>query len=119
MKKVLWAGAVLALVAFVAIGPASAGDIIFKPIDTNTLVVKPSQTAASLAARTIDVVGKTTAGAVDNNGYVKTINNLFSRKIIVPTTQFGRSPLPSPNLFPSTQFKSFNSPVMPTFQIRQ
>ncbi len=113
MKNMFWAGAALALVA---VGPASAGDIVFKPIDTNKLVVRPSQAAAGLAAQAIDAVGRTTAGSLDNNGYIKTINNLFSRKIIVPHTQLGPSPLPSPNFFPSTQYKSYNNPVMPIMQ---
>jgi hypothetical protein len=116
MKRMLWAGAAVALVAF---GSATAQDIVFKPIDTDKLVVKPSQTAAGVAAKTIDLVGRTTAGSLESNGYVKTINNLFSKKIIVPTTQTGRSALPSPNLFPSTQYKSFNTPVMPTSQPRR
>ena len=116
MKHMLWAGAAVALFA---VGSAGAQDIIFKPIDTNKLVVKPSQAAAGIAAQTIDLVGRTTAGSLDNNGYVKTFNNLFSKKIIVPTTQTGRSALPSPNLFPSTQYKSFNNPVMPTSQPRR
>lgn len=108
MKNLLWAA-----VALVAVGPASAGDIVYKPIDTNKLVVQPSRTVANVAAQTINVVGNTAAGSLEGNGYIKTINNLFSRKIIVPHTQRGPSPLPSPNLFPSTQYKSYNTPVMP------
>jgi hypothetical protein len=48
---------------------------------------------------------------------VKTINNLLGfRKSIPAPTQPGRSPLPTPNLFPSTTYKSFNTPVMPSSQ---
>jgi hypothetical protein len=114
MKKLLWACAAVA----VAGGAAAGADIVYKPIDTNALVVKPSRTAANLAAQTIDVVGQTAAGSIENNGYVKTINNLFSKKIRIPSFQSGPSALPSPNLFPSTQYKSFNTPVMPTVQRR-
>jgi hypothetical protein len=110
MKPTLWACAV---VAAVGAGSAAAGDIVYKPIDTNKMVVKPTQAAADLAARTIDVVGKTAAGSIENNGYVKTINNLFSKKIRIPSFQTGPSNLPSPNLFPSTQYKNYNTPVMP------
>ena len=109
MKKLLCAGAVLLAVA----AGTAWGDVIYKPIDTNKLVVKPSKTAASLAARTIDMVGQTAGGAIENNGYIKTINNLFSKKILTPRRQAGPSPLPTPNLFPSTQYKSYNMPVMP------
>ncbi|VTU02319.1 unnamed protein product [Gemmataceae bacterium] len=115
MKNLLWAAAAVALVA---VGPAPAGDIVYKPIDTNKLVVQPSRTVANVAAQTINVVGNTAAGSLEGNGYIKTINNLFSRKIIVPHTQRGPSPLPSPNLFPSTQYKSYNTPVMPIYAPR-
>ena len=116
MKNLFWAAAAFALVTA---APARAGDIVFKPIDTERFVVKPSQAAAGLAARTIDVIGKTAAGSIDGNGYVKTINNLFGKKIIVPHTQLGPSALPSPNLFPSTRYKSYNTPAMPQYQTRQ
>ena len=54
-------------------------------------------------------------GLAQQNGYVKTINNLLGVKKTIPSpVQPGRSPLPAPTLFPSTQYKSFNSPVMPT-----
>jgi hypothetical protein len=121
MKTLLWAGAVLAGIAALAVGQANAQnrDIVFKPIDTERLVVQPSRSVAGLTAKTIDIVGKTAAGSIENNGWVKTINNLFSRKVIVPTTQSGLSALPSPNLFPSTQYKSFNTPVMPILQDRR
>ena len=113
MRKFLLGFAALALIAA---GPASAGDIEFKPIDTNKYVVAPSRTSANLAARTIDAIGQFTANRIENNGYVKTINNLFSKKIIVPTTQAGPSALPAPTLFPSTRYKNYNTPVMPVMQ---
>lgn len=109
MKNLFWAAAV----ALVAVAPAAAGDIVYTPIDTNKLVVQPSRTVANVAAQTINVVGNTAAGSLANNGYIKTINNLFSKKIIVPHTQLGPSPLPAPTQFPSTYYKSYNTPVMP------
>jgi hypothetical protein len=113
MKNYLWG---LAAVVFVAVGPARAGDIEFKPIDTKKLVVAPSNTTATLAGRTISAIGNMTANSIENNGYVKTINNLFSKKIIVPHTQLGPSPLPAPTLFRSTYYKNYNTPVMPRMQ---
>ena len=114
MKNLGWIAAVLAIVA---VGPATAGEMQFKPIDTNRLVVKPSKTAADLSAATIKLVGNTTAGAVEQNGYVKTLNNLFGVKKTMPSTvQSGRSPLPVPSLFPSTQYRNYNTPVMPSSQ---
>ncbi len=110
MKNLLWATAALAIVA---VNSATAGDLVYTPINTNKLVVQPSRAVANMAAQTINIVGNTAAGSLNNNGYVKTINNIFSKKIIVPHTQLGPSALPSPNLFPSTQYKSYNTPMMP------
>jgi hypothetical protein len=115
MKHMLLASA--AVVLFTA-GTGTAQDIVFKPIDTNRLVVQPSRKAASLAAQSIDIVGTTAGNSLANNGYIKTINNLFKRTISIPMRQPGRSGLPSPHLFPSTRYQNFNTPVMPTYQRR-
>lgn len=114
MKWLICGAAAVALMAGM---PAHAGDVEFKPIDTKNLIVKPTKAAANLAAGTINLVGQQAAGATESNGYVKTINNLFSKKWITPTTQPGG--LPSPNLYPSTRYKNYNQPVMPTVQYRR
>lgn len=114
MRNLVWAAAA---VTIVVAAPATAGDITFKPVDTDKLVVKPSKTVADLTASTIKLVGNTTAGAVEQNGYVKTINNLFGfRREQTSPVQAGRSPIPVPQLFPSTQYKSNIQPVMPSSQ---
>src|SRR4051794_6617401 len=115
MKWLVCGAAAVALMAAV---PAQAGDVEFRPIDTKKLIVQPSKTAANLAAGTINLVGQQAAGAVENNGYAKTINNLLSVKRLIPTTQAGPSPLPAPNMYKSTQYKNYNTPVMPTIQQR-
>lgn len=107
-----------AAVALLAAVPAQAGDIEFRPVDTKKLVVMPSKAAANLAAGTINLVGQTAAGSIESNGYIKTINNLFSVKRRSATTQAGPSALPSPNLYQSTQYKNYNTPVMPIYQKR-
>ena len=86
---------------------------MYKPIDTSKFVVKPSAATANLAGRTISTVGQVAANTIEGNGYVKTINNLFSKKIIVPHTQIGPSKLPAPTQFKSTYYKNYNTPVMP------
>ena len=110
MKQLLWG---VAVVALVVAGPAAAGDKEFKPIDTNKLVVQPSQTAAKLAAGTIGMVGQTAASGIEKDGFVKTINNLFGfkRQSVMPT-QPGRSGIPAPSVF--TQHSNAIKPVMPT-----
>jgi hypothetical protein len=110
MKICLWGIASLALVAT---GSAGAGDIEFKPINTQKLVVQPSKAAAGLAAQSISLVGQAAGNTIEKNGYVKTINNLFGKKIFAPRTQAGPSPLPTPTMFSSTQYKSYNTPLMP------
>jgi hypothetical protein len=106
-------------VALLAAVPAQAGDVVFRPVDTKKLIVQPSKTAANLAAATINLAGQSAASSVENNGYIKTINNLFSRKWVEPKFQAGPSALPAPHLYKSTQYKNYNTPVMPTVQVRQ
>lgn len=114
MRHLVWVAAALAIVVA---RPATAGDVTFKPIDTNKLMVKPSRAAADLSAATVNLVGNTAAGAVEQNGIVRTINNVFGfKKTQVMPTQAGRSALPAPYLFPSTQYKSNITPVMPSSQ---
>jgi hypothetical protein len=108
-----------AAVALSAAVPAQAGDVEFRPIDTKKLVVQPSKLAANLAAGTINLAGQTTAGALEGNGYIKTINNLFGFRRTDPKVQPGISPLPAPHLYPSTQYKNYNTPVMPIMQARR
>jgi hypothetical protein len=116
MKHILWFAAALTLTAA---GPARAGDIVFKPIDPDKFLVRPTKASANLAERTINAVGQMASEGIKSNGYVKTINNLFGKKIVVPHTQLGPSPLPAPTLFPSTYYKNYNTPVMPTVQHRR
>jgi hypothetical protein len=111
-----WVLCGLVAVALIVGAPAVAGDVEFRPIDTKKFVVQPSKTAANLAAGTINLVGQEAANSIEKNGYIKTINNLFSFKRTEPKFQAGPSALPSPNLYKSTQYKSYNTPVMPTMQ---
>ena len=113
MKHCLWG---LAAMALIGLGPARAGDIVYKPIDPDKFLVRPTKASANLAEKTINSVGQMTSETIKSNGYVKTINNLFSKKIIVPHTQFGPSALPAPTKFSSTYYKNYNTPVMPTVQ---
>jgi len=116
MKLLVYSGLAALLIAAV---PAQAGDVNFKPIDTKKLVVQPSKTAANLAAATINLAGQAAGSTIEGNGYVKTINNIFGIKRSSPKIQSGRSPLPSPNLFQSTQYKNYNAPLMPISQPRR
>ncbi len=102
-----------ALVALAA-GPLAADDR-FVPIDTNRLVVRPSRAVAQMTANTIGMVGDVAAGQVQNDGFIKTFNNLFGYTRPGPAlTQPGPSPLPNPLRYPSTRYTNYNTPVMPT-----
>jgi hypothetical protein len=110
--------AILAAVAVAATaGAASAQGLEFKPIDTNALVVQPTDAATNIFSRTARYISRVVAGTIDGNGYVKTLNNLIG---INPqpkaTTQPGRSALPLPGLYPSTGYKNSFVPAMPTYQ---
>jgi hypothetical protein len=112
MKHLLLA---MVAVALVVGRPASAGEVEFKPIDTKKLVVQPSKVAAGLAASTINMVGSTAATGIEKDGFVKTINNVFGfRREVRTPTQPGRSAIPVPSMFQSTQYRNQLQPVMPT-----
>jgi hypothetical protein len=113
-----WFVCAAAAVAMLASVPAQAGDVEFKPVDTRRLVVQPTKAVADVTAATIKLAGNTAASSLDNNGYIKTLNNLFGWKKKDPKFQTGPSALPSPNLYKSTQYPNYNTPVMPTYQVR-
>lgn len=101
------------LAAALAATAGVAQERVFKPIDTQNLVVKPTAAAADLAAKSIQLAGNTAAAQVDESLYVKAVNFLFgSRQPAegVPT-QPGRSPIPVPSAYP--QYDSVIKPVMP------
>src|SRR4051812_1751137 len=97
-----WVVCGLVTVALIAGAPAKAGDVEFRPIDMKKLVVQPSKAVANLTAGTINLVGQQAAGSIENNGYIKTINNLFSFKRLEAKFQSGPSSLPSPTMYKST-----------------
>ena len=108
-----------AVLVALAAGSAAADDGRFVPIDTNKLIVRPSRAVAQMTANTIGLAGDVAANQVQNDGFLKTFNNLFGYTRTGPRlTQPGRSPLPNPSLFPSTRYPNYNTPVMPTVQRR-
>ena len=111
MRRAILAAVVLAATA----GAASAQGLEFKPIDTNALVVQPTDAATNIFSRTARYISRVVAGTIDGNGYVKTLNNLIGIKPQPKqTTQPGLSPLPLPGLYPSTGYRNTFMPAMPT-----
>ena len=91
-------------------GDASA-QVINKPIDTTSGIVKPVDTATNIFSGTSRYLSRVVASSVDSNGFVRTINNLFSRTSNPTTTQPNGLPLPS--MYESTRYKNSFTPVMP------
>jgi hypothetical protein len=98
--------------ATVTAGSASAQGITNKVIDTNQLVVKPTDTATSIVGGTVRYVSRVVAGTIDNNGIVRTLNNLFGRnESSSPQPNLGIiTPLPPISAY---QPGFFNSPIKP------
>ncbi len=84
-----------------------------KIIDTEALVVKPTDTATSIIGGTTRYIGRVVAGTLDNNGIVRTLNNLFGRTDSNAQYNGTISPLPPVSAYPSNYFNSPIKPVMP------
>jgi hypothetical protein len=114
MLRTLAAGAVAVGLTLATAGSAAAQQpLTFKPIDTEALIVKPTDQAAGLFSGISRVSSRIIAGSLDQNGFVKTINNLFGRKTPPPGPQQGLSQLPNPGLYPSTRYPNSFQPMMP------
>lgn len=106
-----------AVAAVLAVGGgASAQTLEYRPIDTSKLVVQPTDAATGIVSGTTRYVGRVVADLIDNNGVVRTVNNIFGREATGSPLQPGRSPLPAPGTYPSTKYVSPLAPAMPTYQ---
>jgi hypothetical protein len=99
-------------------GAAQAqGRFTYKPIDTERLLVQPGDTASGAAASTTTsvfrTVTRTLADTIENNGFVRTVNNLLGRREQPGTVQAGLSPLPLPSSYMSTRYKNTGVAQMP------
>ena len=116
MLRTFAAGVAAVGLALAAAGPAAAQQpLTFKPIDTEKLIVKPTDQAAGLFSGVSRISSRIIAGSLDQNGFVKTINNLFGRKTPTPGPQPGFSALPNPGLYPSTRYPNSFQPAMPVY----
>jgi hypothetical protein len=111
----------LGLVAVLALGAwsgvANAQTPEFKPIDAGQLVVAPADAAASVTGNTtfagIRRLGRIVADTIEDNGFVKTINNLLGRRATAAVPQAGFSALPDPTAYQSTRYRSQFVPMQP------
>lgn len=111
------AGAALGL-ALASAGTAPAQGLDFKPIDTNALVVQPTDAATGILSGTTRWASRVVANTIDGDGFVKTINNLLGRSAQSTSPyQSGMSALPLPTSYPSTRYNNSFVPRMPTAQL--
>src|SRR5262245_64808348 len=106
-------GLIAAGLALGLAGPAAAQAPAFKPIDTTKFVINPADSTANASAFSIRFLGRTVADTIENNGIVRTLNNLLGRKATPAGTQAGFSPYPLPSSFPSTKYPSAIKPTLP------
>jgi hypothetical protein len=95
---------------------ATAQDPGFKPIDTNKLVVGPVDATANASSFGLRSMSRVIANTIEDNGFVRTINNLLGRRPSGATVQPGFSPYPLPSSYQSTKYQSMIKPQMPSSQ---
>lgn len=111
MRRMLLAAA--AGLGLSAVGSAAdSPQFVSKPIDTSKYLIQPTDQAAGFLSGLTGAVSRTVAGAIEKDGYVKTINNLFGTKATPAPTQMNG--LPAPSLYPSTGYRNSFQPAMPT-----
>jgi hypothetical protein len=110
--------AVLATAVLAGAGTAQAQQREFKVVDTTNLVVKPVATTTGIFAQSTQYVSQVVAGMIDNNGIIKTVNNLFGQRPKAAPIQGGLSPLPDPRSYPSGYYNSPIKPAMPIYPKR-
>ena len=111
-----FAGVALAAAAVLMIGGSvQAQTYTSRPIDAEKLVVKPTDTATSIVGNSFKYVSRVTAGYIDNNAMVRTVNALWGTKKYAAPVQGGLSPLPDPSSYPSSYYKSVIQPSYPKY----
>lgn len=86
------------------------------PLDTNQIIVQPADTATNIFTGTARYVSRAVADTIENNGFVKTLNNLLGYTPLAKQTTQRNSNLPLPSLYQSTQYPTSFGQVMPTQQ---
>jgi hypothetical protein len=112
-QSMVW-GAVVALVVVLSGASTSqAQGLDFRPIDTEKLVVQPTDAASNIFSGTFKIIGRTVADTIEDNGFVRTINNLLGRRDRRATSQ--PNGLPLPTMYPSTRYRNSFTPAMPVY----
>jgi hypothetical protein len=109
-----------AMLAVLGVSQARAqAPFVYKPIDTNRMLVQPGDAASAVATgatrSTFGTITRTVADVIENNGFVKTINNLLGRRAQPAQMQAGFSPLPLASSYQSTRYLNSFTPTMPRY----
>jgi hypothetical protein len=116
----IWGIAVAAMAALAGTATAQA-PFVYRPIDTGQLIVQPTDAltgaAATTTTGTIRTLSRTVAGAIESNGFVRTVNNLFGTRASATPVQAGFSPLPLPTSYQSTRYQNNFLPSMPIMSV--
>jgi hypothetical protein len=103
----------LALVAIlVGANSASAQGLDYRPIDTGKAIVQPLDSATNIFTGTSRIISRAVAGTIENNGFVRTLNNILGRTAAKAPTQ--SNGIPNPTSYQSTKYDNSFKPVMPT-----
>lgn len=98
-------------------GATGQTPFVSKPIDTDKFVVRPTNAVANAtgttASGTIRTIGATIANTIENNGFVRTFNNLLGRRATPTSAQAGFSALPPASSFQSLRYPNSFTPRMP------
>jgi hypothetical protein len=109
--------AACALLTILAASAQAQAPFVNKPIDTEKFVIRPTNVVANTTAGTtstgIRAIGSTIANTIENNGFVRTFNNVFGRRATPVTSQAGYSALPLTSSFQSTLYPNSFTPRMP------
>jgi hypothetical protein len=111
MSKLFWVVLALGVMAISA-NSASAQGLDYRPVDTNKLVVQPADSATNIFSGTSRIVSRVVADVIDDNAFVRTINNILGRRDRRATTQ--PNGLPLPTMYDSTRYKNSFQPAMPS-----
>jgi hypothetical protein len=107
----------MALGLSTATAQTSPGPFIYKPVDTSKYLVQPTDKAVAVTAgattSTFRTITRSVANAIENNGFVKTINNLLGKRAKPDPVQAGFSPLPVTQAYQSQQYPNAFKPAMP------
>jgi len=117
MRKASFAFAVVAVILAMA-GTASAqAPFVSKPIDTDKYLIRPSAAIGNATGQAtngiIRTAAITVANTIEDNGFVRTFNNVLGRRAQPTPNQAGYSALPMASSYQSMKYRNSFVPFSP------